>query len=216
MSVVSRQYGSGINISGEINQKSCIAKLSSILYTYSSLPLLGVSPHFSSFLNQRSVGRRKLIKWMLQQNKVRSTRLLEQKASKCSNWMKYDAQRSSLFHRVTFELVTILEHQLNWEWKWWVFSRRRIIISPSNMKKNMKDYSSIPIIEIFPPSLYSALYPSAHSLSPPPYFPCTAVYCMVCNLYVYIWLSKAVTPGVTPMNPLLSRVSLTLYVWWIS
>ena len=175
MSVVSRQYGSGINISGEINQKSCIAKLSSILYTYSSLPLLGVSPHFSSFLNQRSVGRRKFklsssylikIKWMLQQNKVRSTRLLEQKASKCSNWMKYDAQRSSLFHRVTFELVTILEHQLNWEWKWWVpISRRRIIISPSNMKKNMKDYSSIPI-QIFSPSLYSALYPSAHSLSP--------------------------------------------------
>lgn len=86
----------------------------------------------------------------------------------------------------------------------WVLSRRRIIISPSsNMKKKYEGLFFYPNSN-FPPSLYSALYPSAHSLSPPPQFPCIAVYCMVCNLYVYIWLSKAVTPGVTPINPLLA------------
>jgi hypothetical protein len=86
----------------------------------------------------------------------------------------------------------------------WVLSRRRIIISPSsNMKKKYEGLFFYPNSN-FPPSLYSALYPSAHSLSPPPQFPCIAVYCMVCNLYAYIWLSKAVTSGVTPINPLLA------------
>ena len=58
----------------------------------------------------------------------------------------------------------------------------------------------------FPPfSLFSSLSQCTQLIPPPPpHFPCIAVYCMVCNLYVYIWLSKAVTPGVTPINPLLA------------